>query len=898
MMRWTLPLSECSDVSLVGGKALNLGRLIRAGFQVPAGFAITTDSYRACAPGGLIPDIRDSVIAAYRAMGSPHVAVRSSATAEDMANASMAGQYETFLNIHGEAALLEAVEKCWASLNSDRTRSYLAEHNIPVDSVAMAVVVQALVRADKASVLFTTNPQSGSSGEIVVDASYGLGESVVSGLVQPDSFVIDKGTGGVLRSTLGSKESQLVFGSEESSATSDALRGKFCLNSREIHQLWKLGAKLSEHFGSEQDAEWAIAGDQVFLLQSRAITTLDGLLQRNHLLAEIREELECAVLSGRGPWVRHNLSETLPHPTPLTWSVMGRFMSGAGGFGTLYREVGFNPSPSVMSEGFLDLIGGQIYMDLTRAPEMFFEGMPFRYDLELLKKNPDAAQGPPSVPTGHGQGQFQIARKLQSVNRRLTGLAKDFDSQFDTQIVPAFTAWVASEKKRDLMVLTPEEWNTCWSEREQRVMDEFAPQSLVPSMLTAMAFDQLRRFSEKAFWDDEPDEIINPLVVSMVPDSTLRAAQGLYDITTGKRSVGSWIEEFGHRAAEEFDLATPRWRERPQAVTELARNVAGDESPLARHEARIAQAQARVSELEKTLSPSEVEAFHTHLALARRYVRYREDGKFFLMLGFDLLRDLALEAGRRLDLGADVFFLTLSELRAAVASGFAPVSVIEKRKADRQIEASLILPPMIVHEAIQALGEPVSDESGDRLNAFSISRGVASGPTKIVVSPAEAGDLGVGYILVCPSTDPNWTPLFVRAAGLVIERGGTLSHGAVVAREMGLPAIVLDGATRILKQDELITVDANMGALIRKQFNETPKTPALSISDDSLLADVSSTIPARLTPPPAGLREAWGARLRNWFLWLWGIYLVAVFALPPAWLKNPSLAVLDTLFGH
>lgn len=196
---YILPLADCRDATVVGGKAINLSRLIGAGFPVPGGFAITTTAFRAAQRNAEMPaDVIDAILTAYREMGSPVVAVRSSATAEDLAEASMAGQYETFLDVEGEEEVLGAVTKCWASLDSDRVGAYLQQHGIDRAEVAMGVLVQRQVPADVAGVLFTANPRPGALGEMLIESSWGLGEAVVSGLVQPDTLVLDRATGAAM----------------------------------------------------------------------------------------------------------------------------------------------------------------------------------------------------------------------------------------------------------------------------------------------------------------------------------------------------------------------------------------------------------------------------------------------------------------------------------------------------------------------------------------------------------------------------------------------------------------------------------------------------------------------------------------------------------------------------
>jgi pyruvate,water dikinase len=877
---YILPLADCCDAAAVGGKAINLCRLINAGFPVPGGFVVTTSAYRA-AEGAAEPpaDVRDAVLAAYRGMGSPVVAVRSSATAEDLAEASMAGQYETFLDIEGELEVVRAVGKCWASLGSQRVRAYLEEHGIDRAQVAMGVVVQKQVPAEVAGVLFTANPKPGALGEMLIESSWGLGEAVVSGLVQPDTLVLDRATGAATSIRTSDKKVWIPAGSRsgESQPTPDKLRQELSLNSRQVLALWRLGLRVMEHFGSGQDIEWAIEGDDVYLLQSRAITTLEVAEAYEEALSRTRADLREAKRAGRGDWARHNIAETLPHPTPLTWDVIRRFMSGDGGFGRMYREAGFEPSPDVCRDGFLDLVAGRIYMDLSRSPEMLFEGYPYAYDPEDLARDPGASQGPPTLPRGSIRARREVGTRLAGVQRRMMELAEDYDRILDGEILPELNRWVAEEKQRDLLSIDAAEWRKLWEHRRERALQEFGAKLMLPSLVAAMAVEELRSFCAENFWDAESGQLANDLSAGHAPDQTLLGTQGLWEIAHGKTTVDHWLASFGHRAPEEFDLATPRWRERPEAVESMAGHLKDAESPVDRHRRRMKECEARVGELKLALDSAAAREFDRRLALAHRYMRFREDGKFHLMLAYDLLRDLALEAGRRLDIGADVFLLREEELFDALATGIVPLHLLERRRLARAAEAHIDLPFVITEDRIATLGEHAQTESTGKIPAFPISGGAASGPARIVLSPEEAGDPGDGYILVCPSTDPNWTPLFAKAAGLVIERGGMLSHGAVVAREMGIPAVVCDGATRLLEDGETITVDGNLGCLVRLAEQSTGGATC----EEAASPDPTDTrIPAVMTPPPSGRTERANARWRNRALAVWTVFFIAVFLLP------------------
>ncbi|MEZ0265106.1 MAG: PEP/pyruvate-binding domain-containing protein, partial [Phycisphaerae bacterium] len=851
-------LDDCRDKALAGGKAVNLGVLLRAGFDVPGGFCVTTQAYRYWAEHGKgeeIPqDLADAILRTYREMGSPAVAVRSSATAEDMAEASMAGQYETYLDVRDEHALLNRIRCCWASIDSPRTRAYLAQHGIDMAQVAMAVVVQRLVPSDVAGVLFTANPQTGSRDEMLVEASWGLGEAVVSGRVQPDVLRVQRSTGRVLQARIADKQIMIPAVGEPASAggsrsdgheipVHDDKRRIPCLKSQDVHALWKLGLKAADHFGGPQDIEWGFHAGRLYLLQSRPITTLEDAEQYERVLTGARQQLRELSDAGRGPWVVHNLAETLPHPTPLTWSVIGRFMSGAGGFGQMYRQAGFEPSPRVGKDGFLTLVAGKIYMDAALAPEMFFEGYPFKYDVEQLRRNPDAAQAPPGVPVGSAVARMKMLRRAGRAGATIKALSESYDKRLESEAIPAFVKWVAEQKAIELRTLDAAGLVSLWHHREHRVMDDFAPQSLMPSLISGTALAELRVLLEETRWDDDADELTNLLSSAHAADKTLQANALLYKVAQGEETAERWLAEYGHRAPEEFDLATPRWRERPAELLAMARRLKDGASPDQLHREHAKKVEVRLAELNARLAPHDRAELDKRLALARRYMRFREDGKFYLMLGYDLLRDVAVEVGRRLEIGDDVFFLTREEMIDALHIGFAPHNLIAGRKAQYKAEKRVPLPYVIDATNLDELGSPPASQlatGNAQLEAFGISPGVATGPARIVRSPDSAGDLGHRYVLVCPSTDPSWTPLFTNAAGLILECGGTLSHGAVVAREMSIPAVVLRDACTLLKDGQTVTIDGRNGRV-------TCAAPADGESRDET---APTTVPAAAVPAP------------------------------------------------
>ncbi len=923
-------LADCRDPAVAGGKAVNLGRLIRAGFPVPGGFVITATAYAEArnAAGGIPPqvpaDLSAEILAAYKSLGEPLVAVRSSATAEDLAEASMAGQYETFLNIQGADALLTAVQNCWHSMHSPRITAYLAEHDIDPATVFMAVVVQKLIHSDAAGVLFTANPdgppdeianqsrdrqgavEGGAASarplphgrglenaseitaqEMIIEGSFGLGESVVSGRVQPDIFHLDFSTGRILSSKISDKRTQLAAGAAEETALDESLRRTACLKESQLIALWQLSRSAQEHFGGPQDIEWAIENGTLFLLQSRAITTLAAVHARQALLRETRARLFSESAAGSGPWVLHNLAETLPHPTPLTWSVIRHFMSGSGGFGKLYQTAGFSPSDSARREGFLELIAGRIYMDAARAPEMFSTDFPFHYDPAVLAHSPDPSQSPPTVPAGSLKARMAAGRLLSAANGRLHSFEPACEKNLRQKTFPAIRQFVASAREKNLTSLDAAALISLWQNWESQILTDFAAELLLPSLIAGMATADLSQFLAEHFFDQDSDALAQTLSSGTPPNSTVLADVQLFEVGQGRRELSAWLADYGHRGTGEFDLASPRHRETSAAVLAFARTLASGEDPLARHEKHSKHIAAQIAAIRQQLPATARKKFDALLSAARIYLPFREDAKDVLMLAYDLLRSLALEISRRLSLGDDVFLLSRDELFDALRIGAVPKALIEFRKITRTAESRIKLPRLITADQLSALGHPPQIPAAHgALSGFAVSSGHSSGPARLIRSPSEAGNLSPGYILVCPSTDPSWTPLFINAAGLILECGGSLSHGAVVAREMGLPAVVLEDAMQIFKEGETLTVDGVNGRIARASDSATASAEKPIDPADTRIA------PSALPPPPSEKEKSSG-KIRNIAAAIWGVYLALFFLLPGHAFQNASMAVMD-----
>ncbi|MEM7791282.1 MAG: PEP/pyruvate-binding domain-containing protein [Verrucomicrobiota bacterium] len=881
-----MPLREAHDARLVGGKAINLAKLLEAGLPVPDGFVVTTSAYREARGSDQIPaEIQSIIRKSYAEIGSPTVAVRSSATAEDGANASMAGQYETFLNLSSADDLLDAISKCWASTQSERVLSYLAEKGVEPNSVEMAVVVQELVPAEAAGVLFTANPQTGADDEMVVEAAWGLGEAIVSGAVQPDRIRLDRQNGCVLDYAISDKKQKLDPEGRAFETVEETKRRRASVSFESLQQLWQLGKQVVDYFGAPQDIEWALADGKVFLLQARNITQLREASVRHSLPDNIRQELCRLRDGGYGPWVRHNLDETLPFPSPLTWSILGEFMSGRGGFGQLYRDVGFAPSAKVCEEGFLKLIGGRVYMDCSLMPEMFAEGYPFAYDMDVLRDNPDAAQNPPTLPKGGLKKRGDAALQASRVTKRLHEIGQDLDRRFEEDFRPRVLEWCKQESARDLTSLDAAELGELWEQMRATVFGDFGVMAFLPSMVEALASADLQAFLDDYSWEEAPTRVMNEILVSPQLDQTALLNKGLQELGRGELGLQAWIEEFGQRGPGEFDLSNARWADRPEEINAMAKRLAPEESIPALHKRRCEQADETLARVSKSLTVKKQRELADKVNLARRYLRFREDGKDLLMRAFGNMRRLALEIGNRIEVGEDVFLMTGDEMLEGLATGFIAKDRIEQRRILRKAEAKLVLPRVIDRDDIETLGVPQQVKQATAYDAHSLSAGISTGNARVLQSPEQVGELGEDYILVCPSTDPAWTPLFVGASGLIMERGGSLSHGAIVARELGLPAVVVEDATRMIKDGDRLTIDAHQGRIFRGEPESTSEN----------LEEHNSQIEHALKPPSPGVFEKASGGRGVIVALGWVLFLSAMWLFPASWLKDPLFRALDVL---
>jgi pyruvate,water dikinase len=819
-----LPFAAVTDtaLALVGGKGLSLALTAAAGLPVPPGFVVTTDADRRLKHTSPDDPFRNAITDAYAALGEGPVAVRSSATAEDGAETSFAGQQETVLGVEGVDAVVAAIERCRKSLFTERAVAYRRAQGVADAGLAMAVVVQKLVPADVAGVLFTRDPNDPTGRRMSVEASWGLGEAVVSGRVTPDRFAVDFETGEVLLRQAGDKRVEITpTGEREVPADR---RTALCLTDTELSHLADLGRRVERFYGSPRDVEWAIAGGTVFLLQARPITTATA-ADRNEVRTQATAAAAALADSTGTVWVRYNLSETLPEPTPMTWAVVSRMLAGNGAFGALNADLGGDPDPTLGDLGAFDLIAGRPMANLSRMPRLQFKRPPIEYPFAALKADPKKALDPKPVlnPAKHGVlsavvGLPALTWRLFRISNATRTQADTFPQKFLTQIAPTFATAAKAALATDWKALDTAVLHTAFKTWVEKTCVEFARDSLKPTAFAEFVWGQLVEVLKPKLGEEKARAAVAEVALGAKPPAEAALADAVRELAAGRLSREAFVERFGHRGRHEMELSNPRWSEDPAAVEGLM-GVKPDEvsrrfgeleqkldalAPVKADAAweRIA-AEVKLTGPNRALLERAVKSLRTHLGL-------REAAKHYLLMGFAVIRKLLLELDSRYRLNGGIFYLLPAELPDLIA-GKDLTPTISARKKRRQIELSLGVPPVLFSDDLDAIGRPLPVPAGAvSFDGTPLSAGVAEAVALVLLQPITPPT--EPFVLVCPSTDPAWVALFAKAKAVVMETGGVLSHGAIVAREFGLPAVAgLPDITKRIRTGQTVRVDGGRG---------------------------------------------------------------------------------------
>lgn len=813
---------------VLGGKGASLHLLAALGFRVPAGFTIPVAWCAAYhAAGGVLPvELRNQVALATGHLeeltgkdlssraGGLKVAVRSGAAE------SMPGMMDTVLDVNSLPAIEAAIERVLRSWMSERAVAYRRERGI-VGLGGTAVTVQEMCPAEVAGVAFTIDPETG--GEtVLVEAVRGFGEGLVSGAKTPDRARF-------LRPSL--EVGTIDRRSSEPVLAPDLAR-----------EVARLALEVEERFGCPIDLEWAMAGGEIHLLQARQVHGPGGIdVRRSVLLREVDRLVSKRPDSRHeAAFARHNLDETLSHPTPLTWDIHRQFFRGKDGFLGLYLDLGFRPSKRVIVDGFLAKIGGRIYAECGRAAELFHGCDLLRHNVEAIRRDPALLDQAPRLWNVRAATPGKILRVLWHgllSERRIGRLRGTFASRFAREVLPEWSVWCRDRSGRNLAALGPVELMAELDRRVERVFGSFPREALKLSFLAGLAHSELVDFLERHLGEVEGRRTARVLLAApgmedAAADQPAQQTLAVASLIRGELALEDFLEAFGHRGPGEMDLARPRWREDPRALSALIDPVGSgitrglEERAL--EDPRRAE-EAVLAALEPS-GPAAVKLFRERLEEVRQLLPWRERWKHHWMFGLDLVRRVILEIDSRMGLEGQAFYLEREELREVVANGGRPgaghLETIRRRREEERMARSLDLPDLVTIEQLERIAarEPMAPETlpapaAARLEGTPISSGVGDGRAWVSTSP-DSPPVSFPYVLVCPTTDPGWTPLLARARALIVERGGALSHGAIVCRDFGVPAVVVADATRRLKHGERLRVDGTRGIVERREIVE------------------------------------------------------------------------------
>lgn len=852
-----------SSLPYVGGKGANLGELSKAGFPVPGGFCVTTHAYQdfiatspemdallnalnAIDPADLnqlrnlgerirthlqqleVPvRLKNEVLNAWESAGKDYsYAVRSSATAEDLPTASFAGQQDTYLNIKGPDELVQHIRKCWASLFTDRAISYRAKNGFDHRQVYLSVVVQRMVNPEIAGIMFTADPVSGNRTVVSIDASFGLGEAIVSGMVSADLYKVKSGK--IMQKNISEKKKAIYSLPEGGTVTKDLpgeQQTKQALADEQILRLAKLGKRIEEHFGSPQDIEFCIENGEIFVVQSRPITSLYPLpdipyqplrvmvsFGHMQMMTDAMKPLGLSVLKSlfqNSNTVQEAGGRIYLDPTDLLRHRLGRkimpaFLTNADeGASRAINEVILRP------EFLAEPARGSF---LTGAGQ-FVKPVLKQVLKNLFKKDPKLAKDSAESFIAQKRAEAYAALKGRKGAERLEAVKHQLSNVQDVlrTIMPnALTFFVASALLKKALI------RLMGNDSELHILNRSLPGNITSEMGLEIGdlADLLRELPEVAAYLETAD------------DRTFY--EGLATVPEGERfkqAFENFIAKYGTRCPGEIDITRPRWREAPTllvpAILGHMRSVKPGE-----HRQKFLQGEREAEEaMQRVMHRVENSRFKSkrikRLIEVFRYMGgLREHHKYLATLILDECKKAIIAEAKDLvnkgvlQQAEDVYYFTLDELTRLAKGEFDKdvSTLVADRKEKYEWHKTLKPPRVMTSEGEIVTGDPKTGNFPEgSLVGSPVSAGVIEGKARIVLTPEKAF-LHEGEILVAPHTDPGWTPLFQSAKALVTEVGGLMTHGAVVAREYGIPAVVgIDEATKKIQDGQRIRVNGDQG---------------------------------------------------------------------------------------
>ncbi len=846
-----------TQVAIVGGKGAHLGELSRIeGIRMPAGFCVTTDGFRrimAEAPsiderldrlphlnpedreairtlsaeirrtleGIAIPDdLAAAITLALARLGEQAAyAVRSSATAEDLPTASFAGQHDTYLNIVGPAAILQHVSRCWASLFTERAVTYRLRNGFDHRNVHMAVVVQQMIFPEAAGVLFTADPVTSNRKVASVEASFGLGEALVSGLVNADTYKVRDGD--VIAKAVATKQlaiHALPAGGTQEQAIDPERQEQPALTDAQVVRLAQLGRRIEAHFGHPQDIEWCLVDDGFQIVQSRPITTLfpipatdDG---GNHVFVSV----------GHGQMMTDAMKPLGISMWQLT--ALPR-MYEAGG--RLFVDVTQRLASPTSRAGLLEIMGRGDPL-IRDALETVLERDDF------IPSLPDEDHG--GAPSGSAPAPLEtdpaiVEELMGRAQASIAALQRDIRTKSGPALIDFILADIQELRRilfdpRSHQVFMSAMEATWWLNDK---LESWLGEKNAADTLTQSVPDNVTSEMGLALLDVADAIRPHPEVVALLQrvDRNDDFLDGLERVAGGQEArdaIRGFLDKYGTRCVGEIDITRPRWSERPATLVPVILGNVKNFEPGAgkrRFEQGLQEAQRKeqdVLERLRALPDGEQKATEAKQKIdrVRTFIGYREYPKYGMVSRYFVYKQALMEEADRLVqahvLGEkeDIFYLTFQELHDVVRANQVDDQLIHQRKdAFRSYQA--LTPPRVITSDGEVIAGAYrrGDVPTGALVGLPVSAGIIEGRARVIHDLAEA-DLEAGDILVTAFTDPSWSPLFVAITGLVTEVGGLMTHGAVIAREYGLPAVVgVEQATRLIRNGQRIRVNGTDG---------------------------------------------------------------------------------------
>ncbi|MFW5976611.1 MAG: phosphoenolpyruvate synthase [Bacillota bacterium] len=872
---------EANNSSIVGGKGVNLGKLVQSEINVPEGFCITTDVFEdytnklnlwdridhlnslkisdtekikndSCRLRNVIQNLtikeefkrkihcyieRIDINATY--------AIRSSATMEDSPTTSFAGQHGSYLNIKGINNIIDKIKSCWSSLYSERAVSYRIKNNIDQTRVKMAVLIQKMVFPDKSGILFTADPVTNNRNIITIDAGFGLGEALVSGLITPDTYKVTN-QNLIISRNIGKKKLAIKpdpGGGTYKEKLNEEFRDAQVLNNKEIIELSRIGKKIESFYQNPQDIEWCIAENDIFITQTRPITSLFP-------VPDTPDDN------------RYHVFVSLNHIQVMTESIKPLGQS-------LIRILfPFGKDKQIETSQLLLPAGGRLYIDVTYllstwplskilpaalgiADKLIADALKQVINQDKFKNNSSAKGmrlkmvtflGPILIKTikimflsdnnkALARVEKIVETKISEVKEKMNNCQDDLTKikaieetvstillDLFKQVLPFLLAGMISFKYLDKII------NYKNNKDEDYLVQKLAS-GLKGNITTRMGLeigdltDKLRQNEELIqILKDKPPEIS----LSEIKE------KGNQEIA---ESIEKFFDKYGRRGISEIDISRKRYKEDPSPIVKsILNNIANYESGEHRKKYKKLEEEAEQA-ARKILNSIDSSPINRIKSISvkrlikniRQLLPLREHPKYTLISCLDIYKDRILEIAENLQKkdiiceNNDIFYLKFSEIREILRNNKNYKSLIESRKENHQRYQKLTPPRVITGEGEIIKGKYKTDNK-NQITGTPVSSGRVEGKARVVLDPEQA-DIEKGDILVVPFTDPGWTPLFVNAAGLVMEVGGLMTHGAVVAREYGLPAVVgVENATKLIQNGEKIKIDGDSGFI--QKINE------------------------------------------------------------------------------